>query len=400
MTGTLDLFISEAAVSNGHGVGLTLQRILGDELNSIKRFIHFGPFAKAHPALRRLQRKCRYFYGPLDLDIIGPVMTGRLGGWCRNSRLEQWCHSSLAAARTAAMFPTDRSLNALVCPQGIISILTLEALKRKRQVKYVTWVMDDHLLEHNSGKWGYPPSIADVMRRHLCEASAVVAISPVLASLYKQQFGVNAEVLFGPGNPEGNASLSAREHDGPVRIGYFGSIFQWQLDALIRFAHALRPGKEVLHVFSLQSTLPVQLRLPAVELMNPVPKEQIAQKMRDYDAVLIPIGFQESQRKYSEFNIATKMSECLASGTQTIVFGPCYAAMVQYLQDTGAAFVLTDESLADWPEVVSKLRNRDHRRHMLAAALELVHVNLSISAMRSKWCRVRNSLQEAAPSPV
>jgi hypothetical protein len=392
MTKAFDLFISETAVSNAHGVGITLQRILGNEVESIKRFIHFGPFAKAHPALPSIQRKCRYFYGPLDVDIIGPLMTGRLGGWCRDSRLERWLHSSLAAARTATMFPADRSLNALVCPQGIISILTLEALKRKRQVKYVTWFMDDHLLEHKSGKWGYPASIAEIMRRHLCEARAVVAISPVLASFYEQQFGVKPEVLFGPGDLDGDAGLLAPVPDGLVRIGYFGSVWQWQLDALIRFARALRPGKEVLHVFSLQSTLPKQLQIPTVKLQNPVPKEQISETMRNYDAVIIPVGFHESQRKYSEFNIATKMSECLASGTQTIVFGPTYSAMARYLQGSGAAHVLTDESLANWPEVARKLRDPDSRRQMLDSALELVHDELSTKAMKTKWRSISESL--------
>ena len=385
MASPFDLFISETAVSDKQGVGITLQRILGDEISSIKRFVHFGPFAKLYPAVERIRRKCRLFYGPLDVDIVAPLMTGRLSGWCRDTWLERWMHSSLAATRTAMMFPADRPLNALVCPQGIISVLTLEALKRKRDVRYITWVMDDMLLRYGSGQWGYPDSIAETMRRHLCDAAAVIAISPVLAEYYERAYGVRAEVLFGPGNLEREPAYQNASNGEPLKVGYFGSIWQWQHDALVKFAKALRVGKEVLHVFSLHSSLPKELQLPSVKLMNPVPKEQIAEKIREYDAVLIPIGFQESQRKFSEFNIATKMSECLASGTQTIVFGPPYAAMVRYLQGTEAACVITDESMASWPQIAEGLRNKDSRRKMLDAACKLVQAGLTTSAMQVKW---------------
>ena len=394
MASPFDLFISETAVSDKHGVGITLQRILGDEITAIKRFVHFGPFAKSHPAIESIRRKCRLFYGPLDVEIIGPLMSGRLGGWCRDTRLEQWMHSSLAATRTAMMFPADRPVKVLACPQGIISVLTLEALKRKRDVRYITWVMDDHLLRYESGKWAYPAPIAEAMRRHFCEARAVIAISPVLAEQYAQAYGIRPEVLFGPGDPEGEPAYQSKSNGKPLKVGYFGSLWQWQSEALVKFAKALRAGEEVLHVFSLQPSLPKELQIPSVKLMNPVPREQIVQKMREYDAVLIPIGFQESQRKFSEFNIATKMSECLASGTQTIVFGPPYAAMVRYLQGTEAACVITDESMACWPQIADRLRNKESRRQMLDAASKLVESGLTTSAMRAKWRRTAGKLLE------
>jgi hypothetical protein len=388
----LDLFISETSVSNKHGLGITLQRVLGEELGCIKRFIHFGPFAKAYPPIENVRRRCRFFYGPLDVEIIGPMMTGRFGGWCRDTPIEQWIHSQLAAYRTALMFPKKEQLKALICPQGLISILMLEALKKRRPVRYVTWIMDEHLLQYQSGKWAYPGRLAEIMRRHLCEADTVVAISPALAQFYEDEFGVHSEVLFGPGDPQNEPIYDLPRGERPLRIGYFGSIWQWQHDALAKFAQALRPGKEALHIYSLHAHLPKELRIPAVTLMKPVPKERITEAMREYDAVLIPIGFQESQRKFSEFNIATKMSESLACGTQTIVFGPPYAAMVQFLKDTGAACVLTDETMSRWPGVAEDLINPDYRRRLLDAAAELVRGCLTTYAMRAKWLRIKGKL--------
>src|SRR5262245_23595055 len=119
--------------------------------------------------------------------------------------------------------------------------------------------------------------------------------------------------------------------------------------------------------------------------------------MREYDAVLLPISFAETERHLSEFNIATKMSECLASGTVTLVVGPEYAAMVRFLQPTGAACVITDRSLADWPRVAGKLKDPAYRRQVLDAAKDLVQKELSTSVMRSRWRTAVNKLAETQP---
>lgn len=107
--------------------------------------------------------------------------------------------------------------------------------------------------------------------------------------------------------------------------------------------------------------------------------------MRNYDAVVLPIGFSDALRHLSEFNIATKMSECLASGTATLVVGPKYAAMVKFLEPYQAAWIesnLTKTSLAANFEGILNLESRKER---LANAQHLVKRQLSVSAMRKRW---------------
>lgn len=111
----------------------------------------------------------------------------------------------------------------------------------------------------------------------------------------------------------------------------------------------------------------------------------VIQMMRNYDAVVLPIGFSDALRHLSEFNIATKMSECLASGTATLVVGPKYAAMVKFLEPYQAAWIesnLTKTSLAANFEGILNLESRKER---LANAQHLVKRQLSVSAMRKRW---------------
>jgi glycosyltransferase involved in cell wall biosynthesis len=159
----------------------------------------------------------------------------------------------------------------------------------------------------------------------------------------------------------------------------------WQLDGLVRFASALEPGKQRLDVYSPDSNLPVGLRLPSVKAKGFLPRDAVPETMRKYAAVLLPLSFGCAHRNLVELSIATKMSEYLASGNITIVFGPQYAAMVRFLQSTGATCVMTEESLVDWPIISARLKNPEFRRQMLDAARTLLETELSTRIVRARW---------------
>jgi hypothetical protein len=107
--------------------------------------------------------------------------------------------------------------------------------------------------------------------------------------------------------------------------------------------------------------------------------------MRSYDGVLVPIGFGDTERNLTEFNIATKLSECLASGTVTLVYGPPFAAMVRLLHGPGAAHVMTERALSEWPDVAAAVRDAATRRRVLNGAREFVRRHASSGIMRERW---------------
>lgn len=376
------------SVSDGHGGGITLQRVLGSDLNRIGMFCHVSRFARDVPPRPELLDRSLFVVSPLQEDFSRR--------WLRSSGARLYAlpwvksqHAERAASRMLAKLPAREHITAIVCPQGTESLLAVEALKRQRRVSYISWMMDDHIVRYDRGRWRYPGAIRDLMETHLREASTVFAISPSLAQFYREEFGIASEILFSPAERL-HETATAISPAGPLTIGYFGRVFAWQFGALRAFAEALSSERERLDIYSPEPP-PAQLQQPAVRYRGAVSKDRVPGLMKEYDAVLIPIGFEEEVRNLSAFNIATKMSECIASGTLTLVYGPADSAMVRYLDPTGASVILADQRLAQWPETAAALKNPDFRRRTLAAAEHLFETELSVEVMRSRW---RCALQE------
>lgn len=380
----LDFYLSEMSVSDLHGGGITLQRILGEELGNIKRFIHPSRFARDLLPNERILPRSEFLLSRFELNTTRRLIN-KPSAFCYESSIVKLWHAYRCAAKIDRLFEASKCLTALVCPQSEVSVWIIEFLKRRRAVKYITWVMDDHVVRYRSGRWEYPDKFRKTFQRHLKEASSTFVISPVLRDFYEHEFGVTSEVLFSPAEHVGEPSYMAPSQDKRLMIGYFGSVGAWQREALAQFAAALRAGRDCLHIYSGESRLPQALHLPTVEFKGALAKESVRKTMRQYDAVLIPACAGDAERHLTEFNIATKMSECIASGTVTIVLGPAYAAMVRFLETTGAACIITERNLADWPRIADLLRDADYRRRLLDAARELVLTELSSKSMRERW---------------
>ena len=388
----LDFYLSEMAVSDVTGGGLTLLRILGDDVDGIQLFAQIHPYGHLEGADRpdspaeMVRTRC------LDLPpmwMTTPPARRLLG--CRTAYwlaqrpvLRRW-HARGVAARIAARLPDDsRPLCGLVCPQHAASLYVLERLRGIRHIEYVTWVMDDHLVRWRDGAWCYPPHIEKLFARHLRNAHAVFVISPVMADLYHKRFGVESRVLFSPADPPSQSSPLPQADGGPLRLAYFGAVDSWQIDALTLVSDNLSPPAS-LEIFTGLTELPEPLRRDTVRLKGRIPADQVMATMRQYHAVVLPISFSPDQRNMSELNIATKMSECLASGTVTLAVGPPYAAMIRYLQQHSAAICVTQPSADAMGDAFATLGDPQQRAVIATNARTLARQHLSTAAMRAVW---------------
>jgi len=127
------------------------------------------------------------------------------------------------------------------------------------------------------------------------------------------------------------------------------------------------------------------LKCAGVQLKGRIPSEQVLETMRQYHAIVLPISFLPEMRQMSELNIATKMSECLASGTPTLAVGPAYAAMVRFLKQHTAALCVTEPSAEAMAAGLAQLRDVELRRALARAARTVAREQLSTQAMREVW---------------
>jgi hypothetical protein len=394
-------YLSEMAVSDRHGGGLTLQRVLRDDLEQFDNFFHLSDFAsQEYPIIEDLKSKQVNLNGIYRFDgfwskhvihsrdrVINKLKIQRYFemGWEKETRKRIRKYSEHLLRNTELA-----NSSWLVVPQNTLSILVLNRVLRNARVDYVTWMMDDHVIQWNNDEgWRYPEDFEDEFAFHLQNARKVLVISPMMARLYKDRFGVDSEVLFGPADPIATPTYQSLEPSGPVNLCYFGAIWAWQKDALEELAQHLPSVGAKLDIFT-HHDLPASLRCGSVRAQSPVPAQEVMRLMREYDGVVITASAKEQDRNLTELNIATKMSECLASGTVTVIVGPEYAAMVQFVREHGGALVVSD---LDDPAQVSVLRNLkagDLRERLLREARRVTETVCSSSAVRRTWKRAWN----------
>ncbi|MDB5287270.1 MAG: hypothetical protein JWR05_2219 [Mucilaginibacter sp.] len=386
-----DFYLSEMSVSDLHGGGLTLQRVLGNNLDDISYFIYVNRFATDIPATGSFSGKSINLPSSWDSDKVRNVLGRTLSAKISRAPTMIRQHARYAATVINNKFKGNRELCALVCPQGANAIYTLHELQKHRPVKYITWIMDDHLIKYVNGNWQYPPYIQPVFAKHLCEAKHVFVISPAMQEFYKSRFGIESTVLFGSSNIADAVEEYVVNINKPLRIGYFGAVANWQRDALIAVADALKGTDTQLHIYSGVDELPKGLQVHGVHFKGRIVPHEVQATMRNYDAVLLPISFKNELRNMSQFNIATKMSEYLACGVPIIAVGPAYSAMIKYLVEHKAAITVSSTQKGDITNAMSLLRDKKQILHLLKNAQNLVQIEVGTLPMRKKMVSVINS---------
>jgi glycosyltransferase involved in cell wall biosynthesis len=380
-----DFYLSEMSVSDLHGGGLTLQRILGDDLMDINAFVYVNRFATDLPTADRYADRSIYIEPFWQRDTVRKKIGHSLAASLGRKLFMVRRHAAVAAKLLHKKFEDIEVLSVLVCPQGANAIFTLEALKALRPVKYVSWVMDDHLLEFIDGGWEYPKGVEPVFKKYLQEADHVFVISPAMQQFYLKRFGVESTVLFGSSD---EAEIDAPHENVPgdaLNIGYFGAVAGWQIDALEAFARAINGTKTTLHIYSGIKELPDSLNLPNVFFEGRLQAADVLPAMQNYNGVLLPISFTQKFRNMSQFNIATKMSEYLASGVPILALGPDYAAMITYLENNGAAITVTSTEVRDISNALDQLKDKSRVNRILNHAGNLVATETGNAPMRNRW---------------
>ena|SRR5437667_825404 len=391
----IDFYLSEMSVSDHHGGGLTLQRVLASDLNRIGKFIHVHRFAREFPPVAAIANRCTDLPNWLNSDQARRMFGSRPTNWLSRHLPVMRIHADAVTRVVQRFFKEHDRLTAIICPQSPLSIICIEALKDKIRLDYITWLMDDHAVRFRSGQSYYPVGFRRLMQRHLQDARAVFVISPAMADLYHEEFGIRGEVLFSPADACLEPVWTSPSKDATSRIAYFGRLGGWQLDALEKIAAALPSERATLDVFTTDAAVPQTLMRQGIRICSPIDHAKVSAEMRKYDAVLLPISFEDEFRHLSQLNIATKMSECVASGTVTLVVAPADAATIKLLEPTGAAYIVCDLTTAALSDAITKVRQPPIRRRILTAAQRLVATQLSTDYVRSKWQTALERLKSA-----
>lgn len=378
-------FISEMSAEPIHGGGITLARVLGDELAGISWFakiLHFS--SEQWPQYGSEHQNLVFPWWPIDSLIRPFIGSRRAHRFAYSSFIRHLFASNIAS--TLSRLGVFRQSTYLVCPQSDIAFRALDILQRKQSIDYITWIMDDHLLAWSNDRWFYPAKLRSLVQRHLSRARSVVVISEALRDYYRLEFGIESTVIHAPAPCPFPPTLSDVDIDGPLKLVYFGGLGPWQNDALELLLPFLRNGECILDIYTRQShLLPPSLRVSSVRLLDPVSADHVQSLARCYHANVLPISFCDEMRNMSYFNIATKFSECLGGPIPTLLIGPSYAAMTKAASLHNAAFLATSTQPSALARQLEFLRLSACRRAIINSAHDFVRERMSFDCMRAKW---------------
>ncbi len=377
-------FISEMSAKPVHGGGVTLARILGDDLKRFDWFAktvnyphqdtpHYPPARSYHFPIGKLERALRPIIGCSRAHSIAahPMSRRRFAKQVAKQLLQH--ESTLAESRI------------LACPQADISLIVLDEIQKRIPLSYVSWMMDDHLLSWENDTWRYPKGFEDLMHRHLTGAQHVFTISPAMQEFYLERFGVNSSVLCGSAEEPRENALSSTANT-PIRLVYFGSLGRWQNDALALLAGELTKGTISLDIFThAPEALPSVLLKAGATLKNGIPSDTVLETAALYDSIVLPISFLPELRNMSVFNIATKFSECLAAPVPTLIIGPPEACMIRIASEADGCLTITEQSEGAVSSAIQRLADTAEREGALKAERALLNQQFTPSVMAARW---------------
>ena len=265
------------------------------------------------------------------------------------------------------------------------------------RVPLIAHVADDGL---ESLKGGVSANIGEL----LAAAAARISISEEMRQEYALRYGIDSHVLHNGAADDLFAEPALTDcRDDCFVVRYLGSIVPGHhFGAIEDVAAAVRNLAE--------AGLPVRFELCgghwtqehartltddlSVVYLGEMGKADGFELLKTADLLVVPVSFDRTSFSKIRLSLPTKLVECLASGTPTLVYGPAGAAPVDFCRRHGVGSVIDERSFERVAAFIRHMMgNRDSAR--VAAALDQQFVQLHHTARQARDT-FRAILQDAA----
>jgi len=255
-------------------------------------------------------------YGAAFLLGRRPTWRGRYSAW--------WLRQTLGGWRPEVVYTMVFSGETLAFATWIA---------RHYGVPLVAHVADDGL-EHQRG------GVSASTKELLAGAAARISISEEMRQEYSDRYGVDSHVLHNGAADDLFADPApAVRRDDHFVVRYLGSIVPGQhfsaiediAAAVIALADAGVPVRfEIWGGSWTREHAETLTDGRAVVYRGAVGKADGFALLQSADLLVIPVSFDEAAFSKNRLSLPTKLAECLASGTPTLVYGPAGAAPVEF----------------------------------------------------------------------
>ena len=218
------------------------------------------------------------------------------------------------------------------------------------------------------------------VRKTIGRTSALCVICPSMKKEYEKLFGKLCYVLHTPAEKR-----NLQRAQAPEGIAYLGNVNLGRNEQLACMGRALQKivDPEVpkyIDVYSGEKDpdiLKVLTGENGIHFHGEVSSEQVAEIMNSAAAVIHTESFDEKLRRSVRFSVSTKIPDCMTNGPCLIAYGPEEVASISYLQETGAAWTITDPETLE-AKLKEILTNQPLREQIAARARTVAEQNHNI----------------------
>lgn len=278
----------------------------------------------------------------------------------------------------------------------------VEHISRRTGAPVVLYITDDYILPALTvGPFGWVTrrwTLRRVMKMARSGAS-IFTIGSRMSAVYLDRFGIASEPIMNLVSiPEEPPKAVQSNSHRPVVMSYVGALHSNRWRVLAELGDALgrqrRPDLSAeLHIYSPTPLSPKAeaslTRSGTVVLHGAIPSDQVPAVHAGSDVLVHVEAFDRASRLTTALSVSTKIPEYLVARRCILAIGPQEVASVRYLEEAGAARVVS--SLRDLDDAISELvSDACLRQHLGEVAFELAKANHDATTVRHLfWRRLR-----------
>lgn len=267
---------------------------------------------------------------------------------------------------------------------------------KRYDIPIVSSIGDDYYFNNQQNNsisyWIYKKLYKSLIDKVLAWKGSAIYISDKIRDKYNQEFNLDGETVYL------NSTIKRKEFSvidlkKPI-ITYFGNIRIGRNDSLCAIATAL--GKinsdYKVMVYSNEKDKEIYSKLikhPNIIYGGSIPYEKVQEKMTESDITIIVEGTKEKDIELSRYSLSTKAADTLASGCSILVFGSIECGIIEYMKNTEAAVVCTEED-----ELEEKIRNllsdKNLQKQLYDNSIKITEINHTLQSS----CKVFENVVE------
>ena len=287
----------------------------------------------------------------------------------------------------------------LLVPTGSGALVLGMRVVRALKLPFICYVMDDWF-DNPAAHW-LGDNAAAAGTRLLRGAAGWLAVSDALLDSMAARTGARPAHTAVVHNPvpiplQRPAALDV-PCTGPFSIGYAGSLFPMHIDAVMAVAESaarLRatgtPVRFTLYTdHKFWANNEATWTALGVENGGLLPYEQLHERLREHDLLLVASSFRADQAQISRASLQTKVTDYMLAGRPILACGPSYAASNLFLRQHDCALFAEDPA-PDAIDVVLRtaIANRAANAGLARRAFEIVVRDHSGPAVAERMAEV------------